>query len=117
MPPVQTEVYALARWLGLPRAVCDSTPTTDTYTLPQGQDEFFFALPYQQMDHALWAHDHGVPPVLTATRMGLAPELINNVYRDIEAKRRSAHYLHAPPLMLEDDARAAQDPVAARAPA
>ncbi|HEY6562083.1 MAG TPA: NAD(+) synthase [Polyangiaceae bacterium] len=113
----KTEVYALARWLGLPRAVCDSTPTTDTYTLPQGQDEFFFALPYQQMDQALWAHDHGVPPALTATRMGLAPELVKNAYRDIEAKRRSAHYLHAPPLMLQDGADAAQGPAAARAPA
>jgi NAD+ synthase len=113
----KTQVYALARHLGLPPAVCDSTPTTDTYTLPQGQDEFFFALPYQQMDQALWAFDHDVPAALTATRMGVTPEVVKYVYRDIEAKRRSAQYLHAPPLLLQDVQEAAALQDVARAPA
>lgn len=113
----KTQVYALARWLGLPPAVCDSTPTTDTYTLPQGQDEFFFALPYRQMDQALWAFDHGVPAALTAARMEIAPETVKNVYRDIEAKRRSAQYLHAAPRLLQDEQEPAAIANAVRAPA
>ena len=36
-------------------------PTTDTYSLEQGQDEFYFALPYRAMDLALWALEHDVP--------------------------------------------------------
>ena len=55
----KTQVYALARHLGLPDEICGARPTTDTYSLPQGQDEFYFALPYEQMDLALWAHNHG----------------------------------------------------------
>ncbi|RLW68173.1 MAG: NAD(+) synthase, partial [gamma proteobacterium symbiont of Stewartia floridana] len=54
----KTQVYALAKHLGLPDSICDAIPTTDTYSLPQGQDEFYFALPYQEMDKALWAHNH-----------------------------------------------------------
>jgi len=50
----KTQVYALARHFGLPEEICTARPTTDTYSLPQGQDEFFFALPYEQMDLALW---------------------------------------------------------------
>src|SRR5690606_38786963 len=44
----KSQVYALAHHLGLPPAICAATPTTDTYSLVQGQDEFYFALPYQQ---------------------------------------------------------------------
>ena len=58
----KTQVYALARHLGLPEEICNGAPTTDTYSLPQGQDEFYFALPYDQMDLALWALNHGAAP-------------------------------------------------------
>ena len=51
----KTQVYALARHMELPDEICNAIPTTDTYSLAQGQDEFYFALPYQQMDLALWA--------------------------------------------------------------
>ncbi|MCK4709060.1 MAG: NAD(+) synthase, partial [Gammaproteobacteria bacterium] len=37
------QVYAMARHLGVPESVCDAVPTTDTYSLSQGQDEFYFA--------------------------------------------------------------------------
>jgi len=47
-------VYALAGDLGLPEEIRTATPTTDTYSLEQGQDEFFFALPYETMDVVLY---------------------------------------------------------------
>ena len=57
----KTQVYGLARHLKLPEDVCSAVPTTDTYSLPQGQDEFYFALPYREMDLALYAYEHGFP--------------------------------------------------------
>src|SRR5690606_9366714 len=57
----KTQVYAMARHLGLPERVCAAIPTTDTYSLAQGQDEFYFALPYRQMDLALWSLEHDRP--------------------------------------------------------
>ena len=51
----KTQVYALARHLGLPQEICTAEPTTDTYSMVQGQDEFYFALPYDKMDVALLA--------------------------------------------------------------
>ena len=91
----------MARHLGLPPEVCAAQPTTDTYSLPQGQDEFYFALPYQQMDLALWAHNHQVPAEDLAAALGIGPEQARLVYRDIEAKRRATHYLHARPELVE----------------
>ena len=97
----KTQVYVLARHLGLPDEVCNAQPTTDTYSLAQSQDEFYFALPYQQMDVALWAHNHAVPASELADALGLTEEHARYVYSDIEAKRRTTHYLHARPLLVE----------------
>lgn len=97
----KTQVYALARYLNLPEAVCTAAPTTDTYSLSQGQDEFYFALPYAQMDLALWAYEHGVPAERLAPALGLDAAQAQHVYRDIEAKRRTTRYLHLAPLLVE----------------
>jgi NAD+ synthase len=97
----KTQVYALARYLELPDDVCNAMPTTDTYSLVQGQDEFYFALPYDQMDLALWAHNHAVPASELAAALGMTEEHAQIVYGDIEGKRRATHYLHARPLMVE----------------
>jgi NAD+ synthase len=97
----KTQVYALARHLGLPDAVCNAAPTTDTYSLQQGQDEFYFALPYQQMDVALWAHNHGVPASDLGAALGLSEEQAQFIYTDIESKRRTTQYLHARPVLIE----------------
>ncbi len=97
----KTQVYALARHLGLPEEVCNAAPTTDTYSLAQGQDEFYFALPYDRMDIALWAHNHQVPTAEVAAALGISEDHARFIYADIEAKRRTTHYLHARPLLVE----------------
>lgn len=97
----KTQVYALARHLGLPEAVCTAAPTTDTYSMAQGQDEFYFALPYDRMDIALWAHSHAVPAAELAGFLDIPEEQAQFIYSDIEAKRRATHYLHARPVLVE----------------
>lgn len=97
----KTQVYAMARALGLPGEICSAHPTTDTYTLAQGQDEFYFALPYEQMDLALWSLNHGVSAADLGTALGLGELPARRVYADIEAKRRAARYLHAAAETIE----------------
>lgn len=98
----KTQVYALAAHFDLPEKVRSAAPTTDTYSLPQGQDEFYFALPYAQMDVALWAHNHKIPAADLARQIGITEEQASRVYVDIEAKRRAAAYLHSPGLVVAD---------------
>jgi NAD+ synthase len=97
----KTQVYAMARALGLPAEICSAQPTTDTYSLPQGQDEFYFALPYAQMDLALWSLNHGVPAAALAQGLGNADAQAPRVYDDNATKRRAARYLHAAAETLE----------------
>jgi NAD+ synthase len=97
----KSQVYAMARHLGLPPDICAAIPTTDTYSLAQGQDEFYFALPYAQMDQVLFARNHGVPAAEAAAQLGMTAEQVEFVYRDIEAKRRATGVLHWPGITLE----------------
>jgi len=97
----KTQVYALARHLKLPDEICNAKPTTDTYSMPQGQDEFYFALPYDRMDLALWAHNHQVPAAELAQVLGITTQQAEHVYADIVSKRRTTRVLHLPPVLIE----------------
>ena len=89
----KTQVYALAEHFGLPQSIRSQLPSTDTYSLPQSQEEFYFALPYHEMDLLLWAWHENVPAAEAAAAMGLQAEQVERVYRDIVAKRRVAERL------------------------
>jgi len=100
----KTQVFALAAFLELPQDVLDQTPTTGTYSLPQTQEEFYFALAYPQMDLLLYAWEHGIEPETVGKEMGLPRASVERVYRDIVAKRRVAHRLSRDALAMERDA-------------
>ncbi len=97
----KTQVYRLAEHLGLPREAIDRQPTTDTYSLAQSQEEFYFSLPYQMLDLCLYAHNRGLPAESVVDSVGLSVEDVGRVFRDIEQKRRATRYLHLPPLLVE----------------
>ena len=96
----KSQVYALAEHLQLPSDIVSAPPTADTYSLPQSQEEFYFALPYRQMDLALWAFDHAVATSDLAVILGMTDEKARRVYADIQAKRRATAYLHMRPILL-----------------
>jgi NAD+ synthase len=98
----KTQVFELAEFLELPAAIRARQPTTDTFSIAQTQDEFYFRLPYREMDLAIWAFDHDVTEAEAAAVLGLSAEQVGRVYRDIKAKRRVGRYLHAQPLLVED---------------
>lgn len=99
----KSQVYALARHMGLPDRICNVTPTTDTYSLEQGQDEFYFSLPYQKMDIALWCLNNGKPESELANKIGISEEQARYVYQDILTKRRTTRYLHLEPQLIEEN--------------
>jgi len=98
----KTQVYALARTLGLPEKICNARPTTDTYSMEQGQDEFYFGLPYGDMDLALWANNQNVPVEELAKALQISVDKARLIYNDIVNKRRATRYLHAKPYLIEE---------------
>ena len=98
----KTQVYALAEHLGVPAEIRARPSTTDTYSLEQSQEEFYFSLPHHLMDLCLHGRDHDVPLPEVAALVGLDTAQVERVMRDIDQKRRSTRYLHAPPVLVEE---------------
>ena len=96
------QVYQLAEYLGVPDAIVSRPSTTDTYSLPQSQEEFYFSVPMPAMDRILHAHNAGAGVEEAALSLGYASEQIERVYREIERKRATTRYLHMAPLLVED---------------
>lgn len=97
----KSHVYALAEYLGIPEAIRRQPPSTDTYSLEQTQDEFYFALPWWEMDAVLWAEKEGLTAEAAARRLGLSADQVARVWRDIAGKRRVAERSLADAVLVE----------------
>jgi len=98
----KTQVYQLAEYLGVPETIRTRPPTTDTYSLPQTQEEFYFSLPYDKMDLCLYARNNGIDAADVAQALGLNEQQIERVFRDIDSKRRTTRYLHLKPQLVAE---------------
>ena len=95
------QVYQMAEFLGIPEDIRRRPPTTDTYSMPQSQEEFYFSVPYDKMDLCLYGKNHGIAPDEVAAAADMTAEQVSRVYRDIDAKRNATSYLHTPSLLID----------------
>lgn len=98
----KTQVYQLAEYLGVPEEIRMRPPTTDTYSLPQGQDEFYFSLPHKEMDLCLYGKNQGYSTDEVAEVIGLTSGQVQRVFDDIDSKRNATRYLHLSALLVDD---------------
>ena len=98
------QVYAVARELGLPEAITSRQPTTETFSLPQTQEEFYFGYSYERMDELMWGHGHDVDPADLSDRVGMSAEEVGVAYAEIERRRTATAYLHAPAVLVSPEA-------------
>lgn len=97
----KTQVYQLAEYLGVPEEIRRRPPTTDTYSLEQSQEEFFFSLPLRTMDLCMYGRNNNVPAEEVAASVSLPPEKVQRVYDVIGSKLASTRYLHMVPQLIE----------------
>lgn len=97
----KTQVYQLADHLGVPAAITSRPPTTDTFSLPQSQEEFYYNMPTRTLDLVLHAHNEGRSPEDAAADIGFSVEQMERAYADIDQKRLTTRYLHLGPQLVE----------------
>ena len=97
----KTQVFQLGRYLGVPDEILQRPPTTDTYSLEQSQEEFYFSVPLEILDLCLYAKNHEVDPVEVAPVVNLSIEQVKRVYAIIDSKLNSTQYLHLPAQLVE----------------
>jgi NAD+ synthase len=91
----KTQVYQLAAYLGVPEEIQQRPPTTDTYSAPTTEEEFFFRLPFSTMDVLWQAEENAVPAERVAAELGLQPEQVLRAYREFAQRRRTTEYLRS----------------------
>ena len=94
----KTQVYQLAEYLGVPKDIIDRTPTTDTYSAEQTQEEFFYQLPFDLMDRYWYGFENGYPAAEVAEVMGETVERVEALFRNFERKRKTTEYLRMEPV-------------------
>jgi len=98
----KTQAYAIAEHLGVPKEITSRPPTTDTFSLPQTQEEFYFAYPARVLDRLLHAYNHQRPAAEVAGELGLTEDDVRLAWADIAQKRATTRYLHLGPILVED---------------
>jgi NAD+ synthase len=99
----KTQVYQLAEYLGVPAEIRSRQPTTDTYSLQQSQEEFYFSVPLEHMDLCLYAKDHQIPAPAVAEVIGMTAKQVAHIFASIASKRNVTRYLRSEPLHLETE--------------
>jgi NAD+ synthase len=94
----KTQVYQLANYLDVPKNIIERTPTTDTYTAEQTQEEFFFQLPYGIMDRYWYGFENGYSPEEVAEVMGESKEHVVALFNNFERKKKTTEYLRSAPI-------------------
>lgn len=94
----KTQVYQLAKYLGVPQVILDRIPTTDTYSAEQTQEEFFFQLPYQTMDLISFGSENNYSVEEIAISVGKSEEDIINILRNLNRKMKTTEYLRTSPI-------------------
>lgn len=95
------QVYQIGEELDLPDSILSQQPTTDTYTMEQSQEDFFFSVPIHILDICMYGSDNNFDIVDIAEQTGLSTHEVGIVIKDIVRKREASNYLHSPPLTLQ----------------
>lgn len=97
----KTQVYQLAEYLDVPKEIQQRTPTSDTYSAHQTQEEFFFRLPFDLMDMLLFAQENNIPVSEVSEVMALTPEQVQFAFNDFTRKHRTTQYIRTKPLIFD----------------
>ncbi len=96
----KTQVYQLAKHLGVPQEIIDRTPTTDTYSAEQTQEEFFFQMPYKTMDLISYGLENKYSVKESADAVEKTEEELNGILTNLERKRKTTEYLRMRPIFI-----------------
>ncbi len=97
----KTQIYQLADYLDVPAEIVERPPTTDTYSAPSTQEEFFFRLPFKTMDLLWYALENGFAPVEVAEVMDLTEIQVQRAFDDFVRKEKTTSYLRTPPIGIK----------------
>lgn len=98
----KSQVRQLAEFYNLPAEIRERPSTTDTFSLEQSQEEFYFGISLRAFDLCLYGKNYSIAAEIVADRANLSCDLVRAIYAAIESKRKATAYLHSEPVLIED---------------
>jgi len=95
------QIYQLAAHLGITPEIVDRQPSPDTFSLPVSDQEFFFRIPFAQLDYLLYAWENDITPSETAQVLNLSEEAVNRAFKDFQAKHKATAHLRVMPYTID----------------
>ena len=89
----KSQVYQLAEYFGIPQEIIDRTPTSDTYSAEQTQEEFFFQMPHLEMDLIWYGMENEISPEEVGRVLGKTTNDIMLLYKNLSRKQKTTEYL------------------------
>lgn len=99
----KSQVYQLAEYMGVPNEILSRIPTSDTYPAEQTQEEFFFQLPYLEMDLIWYAIENDINPEEVGKVLNKSAHEIKHIYNNLNRKKRTTEYLRMSPIVYSSD--------------
>ena len=96
----KNQIYQLADFLGVLPEIITRSPSPDTFSLPVSDQEFFFRIPFEQLDHLLYAWEHKISVPETAHALGLGEDAVKRAFADFTTKSRATEHLRRMPCAL-----------------
>jgi NAD+ synthase len=97
----KSQVYQLAIYLGVIPEIINRPPCPDTYSEPVTDEEWFFRMPFEQLDLLLYAWENGLDIPQVGRVMGLTEAQIKRAFRDFSHKHEASRHLSSAPPSLE----------------
>jgi NAD+ synthase len=94
----KSQIYQLGEFLGVPKEILGRAPSADIHSLSQGQDEFYFFLPYEKMDACVYGERNGFSPEEIASAIGVDTDTVSRLLRIVGLRRTRTEYLRAQPV-------------------
>jgi NAD+ synthase len=89
----KSQVYQLAEYFGIPQEIINRTPTSDTYSAEQTQEEFFFQMPHLEMDLIWYGMENEISPEEVGKVLGKTTNDILLLYKNLSRKQKTTEYL------------------------
>jgi NAD+ synthase len=108
----KTQVFQLARELGVIEEIIRREPSPDTYSLPVTDKEFYFCMDFGLLDLLLYAYERELPAAEVSRALGLGQAQVTRAFKDFKAKEGATwHLREMPPGLNRDPAPRSTSPV------
>jgi NAD+ synthase len=96
----KNQVFQLAEQMGVIPEIIARAPCPDTYSAPVTDEEWYFRMPFKQLDLLLYAWENKVSIPEVCRVMELKEDQVKRVFRDFESKHKTTEHLRQFPPSL-----------------